>query len=144
MEYRIAQSHKYLGNDYWQWAAWIDASPEALQDLERVTWILHPTFPKSRVDMTNAATGFRLETKGWGAFRLRAQLHERNGKTRDLSKMLELPYPDEGSDPGAAKRTSPGDEHVAPKSPPPYVFLSFASEDAAQAGAVRAALKTWA
>jgi hypothetical protein len=37
---------------------------------------------------------FRLETSGWGTFRLRAEVIMKNGRKQDLRHELELHYPD--------------------------------------------------
>lgn len=130
MEYRIAQSQKYLGNDYWEWSAWIEASPERLGEVTSVVWLLHPTFHPSRVESTSRATLFRLDTSGWGTFRLRAEIRRRTGEPVTVGHMLELDYPDDGSVASAS-----GGPREAP-----YLYLSYSSEDAAHAGEVREAM----
>lgn len=136
MEYRIAQSQTYLGNDYWNWSAWIEAAPEALREIDHVTWILHPTFSPSRLENLSRETGFRLDTSGWGTFRLRAELHRQSGELLSVSRMLELTYPDENEAANSSDHTQKlSDTPVNVLSP--YVFMSYSSEDAAQANNVR-------
>ena len=133
MAFRIASSHTYLGNDHWKWSAWIEATRGDLSEIERVVWLLHPTFNRSRIETTDAASAFRLDASGWGGFRLRAELHDRRGATHEISTMLELRYPQpEDATPSKPSATSAASG--------PYVFLSYASEDATQASAVRETL----
>jgi hypothetical protein len=42
--YAIKQDYKYLGDDYWSWRVWVDAPPEALNNINYVTYILTPHF----------------------------------------------------------------------------------------------------
>lgn len=141
MEYRIAQSQKYLGNDYWSWSSWIEASPDALQEIDRVVWILHPTFRPSRIERRSRETQFRLDTAGWGTFRLRADLHKPSGELVSISHMLELAYPNEAEAASSSEALSRQGSEAAATPPTPYVFLSYSSEDAAQANAVREAMQ---
>ena len=110
MEYRIAPSQDYKGHDYWDWSAWIEAEPPAaLRQIQRVVWILHPTFKRSRVESTDVDHAFRLDTSGWGTFLLRAELHLSDGSTTTIKHMLELTEPDkQGQAPSkAAASTRP-------------------------------------
>ena len=140
MEYRIAQNYHYRGSDYWNWSAWIDASPDALAALDSVTWLLHPSFNPSRIESRSMQTGFRLDTAGWGTFLLKAELHKKQGSPQVISHMLELAYPEDdpaaGSGEAAPQRSAPTPENKTT----PYVFMSYSSEDAAPASRARAAL----
>lgn len=133
MSYRIAQSQSYVAHDYWNWSAWIEAPLDDLRALDRVIWILHPTFSPSRVESTSAETNFRLDTSGWGTFLLRAELRGRDGSKQMLSHQLELTSPS-GDRRSAAKETDRG------PAARPYVFMSYSSEDATHANAARHAL----
>ena len=140
MEYRIVQSCKYQGGDYWDWSAWLDGSPDTLAGIESVTWILHPSFPRPRIKHQSRKTGFRLKASGWGTFLLKAVLHKKQGASQVISHMLELPYPSHNP---AANSGEASPEHSAPtpgNSAIPDVFLSYASEDARPASHPRAAL----
>ena len=141
MEYRIEQSEQYLGNDYWNWSAWIEAPPELLRDIDRVVWILHPTFNPSRVESRSRETNFRLDSSGWGTFLLRAELHGPSGEPRSISHMLKLTYPDEREAAISKEALTPKVSDTAADALRPYVFISYSSEDAAQANVVREAMK---
>ena len=127
MKYKIGQDFEYLGNDYWQWRAWIDADKAALDRIAQVVWILHPTFSNPRVVTKDRKRRFMLKTAGWGTFRLRAEIDLRDGTTATASRNLTLEYPDgDDVDADAAQhvpskermsmsvspRTHPAEEHV--------------------------------
>lgn len=151
MKLTIAQDQEYVGNDYWNWRAWIDGKPADLDKIEKVKWFLHPSFPKSVVVSRERSTGFRLETAGWGTFTLRAEAHCVDGSVQTLRQPLKLFYPEgegaaqarsgEPSTSGATvadlKAVSDADSEQTIKT----VFLSYAASDRRRALAVRNALK---
>jgi transcription initiation factor IIF auxiliary subunit len=93
MTFAVAQSEHYLGSKRWEWSAWIDATPEDLEQLNEVRWVLHPTFSPSTVVVTDHASKFMLSTSGWGTFLLRAELRFRQGGTAiELTHMLKLSH----------------------------------------------------
>jgi transcription initiation factor IIF auxiliary subunit len=63
-------------------------------EVDRVVWQLHPTFPGPTREKRNRAEKFRLNTAGWGVFRVRADVPMREGSVRKLHHDLELHYPD--------------------------------------------------
>jgi transcription initiation factor IIF auxiliary subunit len=93
-EFKIGQWEKYEGDDWWQWAVWVEASDQALEQIEHVEWTLHPTFPDPVRRATNRAQKFRLETGGWGVFPIIARLKMKSGDTVRLRYTLQLHYPD--------------------------------------------------
>lgn len=140
MEYRIAQSHKYRGSDYWDWSAWIDAPPAALSEIESVTWLLHPSFSPPRIESRSKKTGFRVDTSGWGTFLLKAELHKKQGSPKVISRMLELTYPDESEAASSSDAPVELSEQAPADRATPYVYMSYSSEDAAPASRAREAL----
>jgi transcription initiation factor IIF auxiliary subunit len=94
MALKIAQDSTYIGDDYWKWSVWIKGPAKELDQVESVTYNLHPTFrnPVRRVD--SRENNFRLDTSGWGTFTLYATLLRTSGKTERLSHDLDLRYPD--------------------------------------------------
>jgi len=91
---RIAQDQRYHGEDWWQWSVWVEAPLSELERVEKVIWRLHPTFPDPVRERRNRAEKFRLETAGWGTFRVRAEVVMKDGSTEKLQHELELHYPD--------------------------------------------------
>jgi|GEM_PF-736397 len=94
--YGIKQDYKYLGDDYWSWRVWIDTSPEALNNINYVTYILHPTFSPPIKEVKDRSTAFMLKATGWGTFTMGIKLHLINGEELQFEHELLLEYPDEG------------------------------------------------
>jgi transcription initiation factor IIF auxiliary subunit len=97
MTLRIEQGFKYVGDDYWDWWVWIDGPDEELDQIDHVTYILHPTFPSPVREAKNRSTKFRLETAGWGVFLIRATVKHKSGKETHLTHYLTLKYPDQAT-----------------------------------------------
>jgi len=139
MTYRIAQSEKYVGNDYWNWSAWIDATPEELDQVSLVTWILHPSFSPSRVPTEDRSSQFRLDTAGWGTFMLLAELRLKGmPDAKIIKRMLRLNYPiseDIDSSPNTSQVLT-AESTALPATSSHKVFLSYGSEDERQAQVV--------
>ena len=91
---KIAQDYEYKGNDHWKWSVWIDATPQELDEIDHVTYILHHTFPRPIRKVKSRGDNFRLETSGWGVFTLHAKVAMRDGTEEHLTHELELRYPD--------------------------------------------------
>lgn len=144
MTYRIEQSEKYVGNNYWNWSAWIEATTEELDQVSLVTWILHPTFSPSRVPTEDRSSQFRLDTAGWGTFMLRAELRLNDvAEAKIIKRMLQLHYPD-NEDSSKSSKTSPMrtvESTLLPAKDEHTVYLSYASEDEKQAQVVGSAMK---
>lgn len=94
MTLKIKQDFAYRGNDYWDWAVWLDGTNDELSEVARVTYTLHRTFPNPVRTITDRSTGFRLETSGWGVFRVHVQVEIKDGSTRRMHHDLVLEYPD--------------------------------------------------
>jgi transcription initiation factor IIF auxiliary subunit len=63
-EFRIQQSEKYEGEDWWRWAVWVEARDEALDLIDFVEWRLHLSFSNPIRTVHDRASKFRLETGG--------------------------------------------------------------------------------
>lgn len=94
--YAIQQDYQYMGDDYWSWRIWVDATPEALNNINYVTYILHPSFTPPIKDVKDRSTAFMLKATGWGTFTIGIKLNLNNGKDIQLEHELLLEYPDEG------------------------------------------------
>jgi pYEATS domain-containing protein involved in immunity/TIR domain-containing protein len=152
MTYKILQDYEYTGNDYWNWHAWIDGTPDELAKVERVEWLLHPSFTPSVVESTNRASKFRLKTSGWGTFLLRAQVQGINGSIVTLRHQLELRYPDDAKPPmrgvtsrSGPPRAKPRPEVLGASSEPRFprkIFLSYGAEDRGEVLKLRQTLES--
>jgi transcription initiation factor IIF auxiliary subunit len=91
MSLKLRNSWEYKGNDWWAWEAFLDDGGSGeLTKVESVEYVLHPTFPKPVVTITDPKNGFVLRTSGWGTFNLTAFVNMKNGKRQKLTHLLEL------------------------------------------------------
>jgi transcription initiation factor IIF auxiliary subunit len=97
MAIRIEQGFKYRGEDYWDWWVWIEGSEEELDQIDRVIYILHPTFPNPVRELWDRSTKFLMKTSGWGVFLIRATVKHQNGQETHLKHYLKLEYPDQAT-----------------------------------------------
>lgn len=89
----LRQSSQYVGDDQWNWAVWVDGSPEQLDAIESVEYTLHPTFPKPVRIVQERSTKFRLESSGWGGFLIRANIMRKDGSIIPATLDLDLHHP---------------------------------------------------
>ena len=94
MSLKIEQSAKYRGDDWWEWAVWVGGAPDELERVDYVRYTLHSTFPNPVRTIRDRATQFRLETAGWGVFRIYALVVFKDGEHLNLRHDLELLYDD--------------------------------------------------
>ena len=100
MGLKIAQDFTYEGDDWWKWWIWIDGTETELDRISEVIYTLHPTFPDPVRTVRDRSTKFRLETAGWGTFRILAKVVPKSGKPIVLQHDLVLNYP--GGEPAVA------------------------------------------
>ena len=93
-EFTIQQWEKYEGEDWWNWAVWVEGRDEALDRIDFVEWGLHPTFPNQIRKIHDRASKFRLGTGGWGVFQIVARVQLKDGQQTKLHYHLKLHYPD--------------------------------------------------
>jgi transcription initiation factor IIF auxiliary subunit len=99
MALRLKNTWEYVGNDRWNWAAFLDDGGSGeLKDVQFVEYVLHPTFSNPVRKVFKAEEDFRLETNGWGTFQLKAFVHRKNGIKQKLVHEIKLEYdPAEGT-----------------------------------------------
>lgn len=105
--YKIAQSEKYIGDDYWEWSVWMEAGSKNLDKIECVTYTLHYTFREPVQIRRNREDKFRLESSGWGTFTIYARITFKDKTVLDLEHELDLTYPEEENN-AASKSEGPG------------------------------------
>ena len=93
MNFAVAQSQKYEGENWWKWSLWIEGSPEDLDAIESVTYKLHPTFPDPIRIVRDRASKFQLRCSGWGIFRIPVEVRLKNGATIALAHELQFSIP---------------------------------------------------
>lgn len=99
MALHIVQDFAYEGNDYWHWSVWLAGSATELDTVDHVTYTLHPTFPTPVRTVADRSTSFRLDTAGWGTFKIYAKVVGEDGRERHLEHELQLSYPDDTAAP---------------------------------------------
>jgi transcription initiation factor IIF auxiliary subunit len=101
MSLTVQQGYQYEGNDRWSWWIALEGPPAELDQVESVTYVLHPTFHEPIRTVKDRASGFRLEAEGWGTFTVRLSIHHKSGKMEKRRHELVLKYPDDHSRPVA-------------------------------------------
>ncbi len=94
MSLSIEQDARYAGKDRWTWSVWVEGNPSQLDDIDRVVYILHPTFHNPVREVEDRNSKFRLDTSSWGTFTIRAKAIHRDGSETSLRHDLKLVYPD--------------------------------------------------
>jgi hypothetical protein len=64
---------------------WVEASPQTLAQIERVTYFLHPTFSPDVVTQYSRQDRFGLSLSAWGQFELKAKVYFSNAEIKDVS-----------------------------------------------------------
>lgn len=116
---RLVNDSQLHSEGWWKWSVRVEGSPEDLEEIERVTYFLHPTFPNPVVKSTDASTNFELKSAGWGEFSIAAEVTMKDGRKVRLERWLELG--------GGAQRKGAPD--VAPPKRRPSVFLTYSIAD---------------
>lgn len=123
MTLSISQSAHRRTSRSWAWSVWLEGPAAELDAIRYVTYTLHPTFsePVQRVDERD--TGFRLDSHGWGEFRIHVQVQRKDSTQEELSHWLQL------SDNAGAALTR-GHLAMAPQHAQVCLFLSSIAADA--------------
>jgi len=90
MSIRIEQSSAYVGENRWNWSVWITGPAAELDQIDHVTYTLHPTFPNPVREIRARKGGFRLKSNGWGEFTIYLDIAYKDGKHQQLSHDLRL------------------------------------------------------
>lgn len=94
MALKIKQEYWYQGADQWKWSVWLDAPESELREIDHVVYTLHPSFSSPVRRIETAKNGFRLNSSGWGQFKMYLQIVGKDGRIRKRTHLLELAYPD--------------------------------------------------
>jgi hypothetical protein len=114
---KLANSAKWHGGERWGWDVWVEAPPDRLQQIEKVEYILHPTFPQRVRQVSDRESNFKLSGRGWGEFMIHANALLKNGETLQLNHWLTL---EDSGEQGLARSTG---------TYKPAVFLSYSRAD---------------
>lgn len=88
MDLELNNSWEYEDEDWWEWSAYLTGKD--LDKVEHVEYILHPTFKNPVRKVTDPSNGFRLDTAGWGTFKLKAIAHLTGGGQQLLTHEIRL------------------------------------------------------
>jgi transcription initiation factor IIF auxiliary subunit len=83
-----------MDSDWWKWWIWIEGPENELDQVKQVVYILHRSFPNPVRTIKDRESKFKLETAGWGVFRIHAKVEKQTGETIQLTHDLILEYPD--------------------------------------------------
>ena len=94
MPLNIQQTSKYCGDDRWEWSVRLKGPKKDLDEVDRVIYQLHPTFSRPVVEIDSRESDFRLDSSGWGVFRLYAKVIFKDERPPlKLHHDLKLKYP---------------------------------------------------
>jgi len=76
-----------------QVTARVTAPPQLLSKIERVTYLLPPSFGSDSVTRSSADDGFALRMAASGSFLLQAKVYFAGGRVQDVSRQIDLTPP---------------------------------------------------
>lgn len=79
-----------IDEDYYEWSIYLVADDDIMNQIESVTYTLHPTFPQPEQIITDPAQGFKLEASGWGEFQIKVDIHLKDAETISKYHWLDL------------------------------------------------------
>src|SRR4051812_589599 len=94
MDIKISQGASYEDDDWWKWWVWIDGTEKVIDQIDYVIYTLHSTFPDPVRKVSDRSNRFRLDSYGWGEFRIYVQVFDKSGRSKRLFHDLVLEYPD--------------------------------------------------
>ena len=91
-EFSVAQNSQKdkSKKDFYKWAVWIEANESDLSAIDHVEYLLHPTFPNRLRKSDDHASNFKIESKGWGEFRIDISITKNSGEVIKLWHWLSL------------------------------------------------------
>jgi transcription initiation factor IIF auxiliary subunit len=75
---------------YYSWKVFVDEPGSVLDQIEKVEYTLHPTFPQPHQVRQNREERFALESAGWGEFTMLIDVKYRDGKKEKVPYWLDL------------------------------------------------------
>lgn len=93
-ELELAQKDDYQGEDWWHWRVWLKGRASALNQVQRVVYQLHSTFPDPVREIDDREGSFGIDAEGWGGFTIHARVELKDGRRLRLKHNLTLRYPD--------------------------------------------------
>ena len=138
MTLQIRQAATPNEEGWWDWAVWLDGSPNELNQVDYVEYVLHPTFPNPVKKVNDRGTNFRLQARGWGEFNIKVRLHLDDDEVIMLEHWLEL---DEIAPTRGVESYSMRSRYRKMSSDHPLLFVSSAMADMKFTYALKSALE---
>lgn len=76
-------------NVVYEWKAWVEAAP-GKQEVERVVYVLHPTYKHPVVEVTSKSDDFLMRQYGWGNFELTASIFLSSGDVFHKTEFIDF------------------------------------------------------
>ncbi len=83
------------GHEHYNIKIYVEGPDEDLDRIERVEYLLHPTFRRRRRVSTERADGFPLELWAWGMFDIEVTFELKDGTSERTSYYLRFSLPDD-------------------------------------------------
>ena len=93
----VTQESHYIGEGTWDWAVWLEGPDDELDKIDHVVYTLHRSFPNPVRTVSDRRSKFRLESNGWGSFRIYVEVVYGDGTRSPLEYDLKLFYPEEAA-----------------------------------------------
>ena len=122
---RLKSEATPITEDWWSWKVWVDGTDEALDQIESVKYLLHPTFPDPIRVVEDRQSKFELSERGWVEFAITAHVSTKVGETISLEHWIDFKRPGETVESGRK----------------PSVFLSFSATDRGMARILKTSLE---
>lgn len=116
MTIQIKQSSSYDGKDWWTWAVWLEAPKAEMDAIKWVVYTLHSTFPDPVRTVKTRRNGFKIESSGWGEFKIYLEIVRSKGASLKRTHQLSLEYP--AKDKRAPPRSAPAKSLASAPSKP--------------------------
>jgi len=74
----------------YQWRLYLEGPAEELDEVQEVEYILHPTFRNPVRVVRDRASGFALDSVGWGEFEVGVEVRKESGEVQTMRHRLDL------------------------------------------------------
>ncbi|MHA2294101.1 MAG: pYEATS domain-containing protein [Candidatus Hodarchaeales archaeon] len=87
---KVVTNYEKLRDDWYAWSVEIEGTDEELDEIDHVTYLLHPTFPNNRLVSSDKEEKFVIYAQGWGEFLIQAELVMKDKREKNAKKWLDL------------------------------------------------------
>lgn len=81
------------GREHYRLGVWLDGSDDELDKIERVEYLLDPTFKRPNRSSSNRGNKFSITFWTWGMFTIRATIYYKGGTTEERQHLLSYELP---------------------------------------------------